>query len=132
MSNSELEALKADILEDGIIDDGEVATLWAKLLDDGVIDQEEADFLFDLNDATSGNANAASWTACFVDCLCSFVLHDDESPGVIDAGEAAYLIEQIQGDGQVDANEKALLIALKTKAQGIDPSLLAFMASVGV
>ena len=59
--NDSLADLKAAILDDGIIDDDEVGKLRERLYADGVIDREEADFLFDLNDAVSGKDNAASW-----------------------------------------------------------------------
>ena len=116
-----LDELKAAILEDGIIDADEVATIEQQLYDDGVIDREEADFLFALNDATSGKENDPGWQALFVKALSDHVLQDEVSPGVIDDDEANYLIEMIQGDGVVDANELALLVNICATATGESP-----------
>lgn len=104
-----LEQLKKEILEDGIIDAAEVKEIEAVIYADGTIDKEEADFLFDLNDAVSEKANDNSWSALFVKAISSFVLDDDASNGEIDEDEAAYLLGKIEGDGQIDSTEKALL-----------------------
>jgi len=117
MKNSEiktLETLKNEILADGIIDAGEVKEIEAAIYADGEIDKEEADFLFDLNDAVSGKDNDASWSDLFVKAISSFVLDDEESNGEIDADETKYLLDQIQGDGQIDSVEMALLVHLKS------------------
>lgn len=108
-----LNELKKEILADGIIDAAEVKEIETVIYADGTIDQEEADFLFDLNDAVSGKGNDKSWSDLFVKAISSFVLDDENSNGEIDEDEAAYLLKQIQGDGQIDATEKALLVHLK-------------------
>lgn len=124
---SGLSELVTSILEDSVIDEGEVGQLRALLLADGIIDRTEADALFQLNDATSGNDNDASWKAFFVESLCAHVLEDDKSPGEVDEDEAAYLKAKIHSDGKVDDNEKALLTALKEKATGTIPGPLSFL-----
>ena len=53
--------LKKSLLEDGVIDAAEVATLKKELYADGIIDKDEAEFLFELNDAVSGHENAPEW-----------------------------------------------------------------------
>lgn len=118
-----LETLKKEILEDGIIDAGEVKEIETVIYADGTIDKEEADFLFDLNDAVSGKDNDSSWKDLFVKAISSFVLDDDESNGEIDEDEASYLHNQIQGDGKIDDVEKALLVSLK-KTLGTLPDSL--------
>lgn len=110
-----LEELKKEILADGIIDAEEVQEIEQVIYEDGKIDQDEADFLFELNDAVSGKDNSSSWAELFIKAIASFVLDDDESNGEIDADEAKYLVEQIQGDGQIDDVERALLIYLKSR-----------------
>ena len=52
-----LQEYKAELLADGIIDANEVKELEQLLFTDGKIDSEEADFLFELNDAVSGKDN---------------------------------------------------------------------------
>ncbi len=118
-----LAEIKAEILEDGIIDAQEAASLKERLYDDGIIDQEEADFLFEVNDAVSGNTNDPAWKDLFVQGVSDFVLADEKTPGEVDADEAAYLIKNIEGDGKIDDVEKALLQNIKAKATSIDPSL---------
>ena len=122
-----LEELKVAILEDGVVDKEEVDQLRTVLYDDGIIDQEEADFMFDLNDAVTGKDNHASWEELFVKVICDFLLEDEESPGEIDETEAAWLVEKIGGDGQVDDLEKKLLASLKEKAKSFPSSLANMM-----
>ena len=119
-----LEELKRELLADGIIDAGEVKELEAVLYEDGVIDKDEVDFLFELNNAVSGKANAPEWKDFFVKAITSFVLDDEQSKGEVDEDEAKYLYDQIKGDGQIDDIEKALLENIKAKSKNF-PTLLA-------
>jgi len=114
-----LEELAKDFIADGVIDAEEVTQLRERLYEDGVIDREEADFLFELNDGTSGNKNAPSWQTFFVEALTDHVLQDDTSPGVLDEDEAEWLIKNVEGDGQIDANEQALIDNIKAKAKSV-------------
>ena len=120
---STLSELKKSILEDGVIDAAEVKQLREVLYADGKIDQEEAEFLFELNDAVSGKDNDPAWEALFIEAITSFLLEDETSPGEIDEGEAQWLLAKIQGDGQLDKTERALLENLKKKA-GALPDIL--------
>ena len=115
-----LEELKKELLADGVIDAAEVAQLKEVLYADGVIDKEEADFLFDLNDAPE-------WTAFFTQAICDFLLKDEVSPGEIDADEEAWLIAKVNNDGQVDEAEKALLRAIKAQAKSFPAGLEALL-----
>lgn len=108
--SQDLNALKISILEDGVIDAEEVTQISSVIWDDGTIDREEADFLFELNDAKK--EAVPEWTALFVKAISAHLLDDDTSPGEIDADEAKWLIGKIMGDGQVDKVEKALLAHL--------------------
>lgn len=109
----------ADVKTDGKVDAAEVAGLRERVYADGVVDQEEADALFAINDACSGNANDPSWEKLFVEGVGDFVLKDEKSPGAIDADEAQYLYDNILKDGEVDSTEKALLQRIKTEATSI-------------
>ena len=124
--------LIADITADGVVDADEVAGMRQRLYADGKIDREEADFLFAINEAVSGNANDPGWRKLFVDAITSHVLEDEESPGVIDEQEAAWLITKIEGDLQVDETEKALLASIKKNAKSIHESLASKMKTWGV
>jgi hypothetical protein len=46
-------------------------------------------------------------------------LEDEESPGEIDEAEGDWLISKIEGDGEYDPTEKALLAKLKSDAKSI-------------
>lgn len=119
-----LDLLKLQLLADGIIDANEVKTIKDVIYDDGKIDREEAEFLFELNDAVSGKDNAPEWKTLFVDAITSYVLDDLLTPNVIDEDEAVYLYEHIKSDGQVDDIELALLENLKSKSKNF-PDILA-------
>ena len=119
----DVQEFKAELLADGIIDAEEVAKLKEVLYADGFIDKEEADFLFELNDAVTGKANDASWEAFFIQAIADFLLKDEVSPGEIDENEAAWLVDKIGADGQVDGTEKALLEKLKAEAKSFPANL---------
>lgn len=122
-----LEQLKKDLLTDGVIDAAEVKELESVLYADGTIDTDEAEFLFELNDAVSGKANDSSWNALFIRAICDYLLCDENTPGEIDSDEAAWLVAKIGADGQVDGVEKELLSALKAKAKSFPASLEALL-----
>lgn len=119
-----LNELKKSILADGVIDETEVQELRKVLFADGKIDTEEAEFLFELNDAVSGKNNHPSWETLFVEAITSLLLDDETSPGEIDDEEAKWLLSKIQGDGQLDKIEQALLDNLKAKAKKLPKSLI--------
>lgn len=122
-----LDELKKDLLSDGIIDVEEVETIKHKIYEDGKIDREEANFLFELNDAVTGNDNAPEWKELFIDAITAYVLEDEMSPDVIDEDEADYLYEQINGDGQIDDTERALLENIKAKAKNFPEKLASLL-----
>ena len=122
-----LDELKNALLEDGIIDAEEVKTIKEVIYEDGKIDKEEADFLFELNDAVTGKDNAPEWNTLFIDAITAFVLEDEVSPGEIDDDEADYLYDQIKGDGQVDATERARLENIKAKAKNFPEKLASLL-----
>ena len=119
-----LTELKKELLADGVIDAAEVKTIKEVIYEDGKIDKEEAEFLFDINDAVSGKENAQEWNDLFINAITSFMLEDETSPNEIDDEEAKYLYEKIKGDGQVDELERALLENLKAKSNNF-PEILA-------
>lgn len=127
-----LDTLVEAVIADGTVDDAEVVELETALYADGVIDQEEADALFTINDAVSGAANSPNWDTLFVRAITDFVLADEETPGVVDEGEAAYLIGKIEGDGTVDGAELALARNIKATATSVHPTLEAKFVEWGV
>ena len=118
-----LHELKNELLADGIIDSAEVQKMKDALYADGVIDKEEAEFLFEINDAVSGKENAKEWGSFFAQAICDFLLKDENSPGEIDAQEAAWLLDKVGADGKVDDVEKALLVKLQSEAKNFPTEL---------
>lgn len=118
-----LQQLKSEILADGIIDVAEVKELEAALFADGKIDTEEAEFLFELNNAVSGKSNHASWETLFIKAISSYLLEDDNSAGEIDPKEAEWLYNKVKGDGQIDSVEKNLLLSLKARSKNFPANL---------
>ena len=114
--SEKLNELKLSILADGIIDAEEVITIKQAVYEDGKIDREEADFMFELNDAVSGKENHYTWKDLFVKVITDHLLKDDTSYGSVDDDEADYIICKIQGDGKIDEIEKALLLKIIEKA----------------
>lgn len=124
-----LEELKNAIIADGIVDASEVETIRARLYADGKIDRDEAAFMFDVNDAVTGASNHESWQKLFVDVLCDNLLQDEESPNEVDAEEASWLLNKIQGDGKFDAAEKALLAELNRRSLKMPAALKIYIQS---
>lgn len=124
-----LSELAKDIIDDGIVDAEEVIKIKERVYADGVVDREEADFLFEINDAVSGAANDPGWKELFVQALTDHVLQDEVSPGELDEDEAKYLIEKIEGDGKIDDVELALLENILSKADKVTDGFRAFVSS---
>ena len=124
-----LSELLADIVEDGIVDVDEVVRIRERLYADGIIDREEADFLFGVNDAVSGNDNDPGWQTLFVEALTNHVLEDEISPGEVDDDETEYLISKIEADDRVDDVELALLVNIIAQATKTTDKLQAFVLS---
>lgn len=115
--------LKNSILADGKIDEAEVQMLRKELFADGIIDRDEANLLFELNDATSGKNNHSSWQNLFVEAITAHLLEDEDSPGEIDDTEATWLISCIEKRGVQEANIKVLLKNIKIKAKKVSEKL---------
>jgi hypothetical protein len=127
--NTPLEELAKEIIADGIVDNDEVKGIRERIYADGVIDREEADFLFSINDAVSGNNNVPAWKDLFVEAITNHVLGDEVSPGEVDDDETDYLIEKIEGDGRVDDIELELLVNIAVNAKSTTEKLQQFILS---
>lgn len=120
-----LNAVKKAVIADGVVDAGEVEMMKKVVYGIGGgagegVDRAEADMLFDINDATSGNeGHDPSWKEFFVEAIAKHVLEDEVSSGEIDEAEGEWLISRIEGDDKYDDNEKALLTHIKANAKGI-------------
>lgn len=122
-----LQQLKEEVLADGVISEVEAGELDAVLFADGKISGDEAEFLFDLNDAVSGAANHPAWEALFIKGISSHVLDDESSEGEIDGTEAAWLCYKIKGDGQIDPLERKLLLFLQERSVSFPDELASLL-----
>ena len=95
------------------------------------ISAAEAAFLFELNHATAGAANAPAWRDLFVKAVTMHLLFAGGSPDRIDEAEAHWLLAQIRVDKASLDNERALLAYLKQEA-GLHPLLLPLCERLGV
>lgn len=130
-----LSSIKSAILEDGVVDLEEVQMLRRVIYGAGgaggaEVDRAEAELIFELNDATSGNENVSEWKTFFVEAISKHVLEDEFSPNEIDDEEGDWLISKIEGDGQLDDNEKSLLSVINQKATSISEKLNNLMQEV--
>jgi sigma-B regulation protein RsbU (phosphoserine phosphatase) len=115
-----LAAMKQKVLAEGLIDEAAVDQIRRVIYGPGgssgeAVDRKEGKLLFDLNDATTGKPNHASWKTLFVEALTSHVLDDARSPGEVDEEEAFWLIERIEADGVYDENELSLLNEIRNR-----------------
>lgn len=74
-----LEAIRAHVLADGVIDEAETERVRAFLFAAGgagnvAITREEADFLFDLNDAAHEAGNAPAWADLFMKAIANHLM----------------------------------------------------------
>ncbi len=124
-----LDSVKTAVIADGIVDDDEVEMLKKVVYGQGGaggsgVDRAEADMLFDINDATTGNAgHATSWQGFFVEAIAKHVLGDEGSANEVDEEEGDWLISRIEGDESYDSNETALLRYIKANAKAISGKL---------
>lgn len=118
-----LENLLSAVVADKVVDSEEVAQIRTAIYADGTIDLEEVEFLFNVNDAVTGNDNDAGWDELFVEAVTDNVMAD----GTIDSDEVEMLVRLIGADGQVDGAEKKLLENLKARNGGSLPTELETM-----
>jgi hypothetical protein len=120
---NKLDKLLKDVTEDGTVDADEVRRMRKELFADGLIETEEVEFLFAVNDVVSGNDNDPGWKILFVEAISSHILAD----GTIDQEEVSLLTCKIQGDGEVDEVERALLLNLKSQVKEFPSELEALL-----
>jgi hypothetical protein len=124
LTDATLDAAREAFLADGVIDDEEVDQIRTIVYGSGGssgarVDRTEAHFLFDLNDAVTGESNTDAWPELFVEAIASHVLDDEESPGAVDEDEAEWLRDRIEGDDTYDATERQLLAEIVDRAESL-------------
>lgn len=117
-----MQELLKDILLDGIIDSSEVVSLEAAIFADGTVDEEELRAMGELNEKAT--TKCPEFGELFTKVVKAYALEDDNTPGVIDADEAAIILEVVNNDGVVDDIEKAAILAVCGEATSIDSAEL--------
>jgi len=87
------------------------------------IGRAEAEFLFDLDNATSSARNDPAWRDLFVKAITMYLLFAGPSPEQVCEAEATWLLEHIDADRHDRDNERALLAYLRQEAQALHPAL---------
>ncbi len=92
----------------------------------------EAEMLFELEDATAGRENHPDWRPLFFKALTMHLVFSGMDHDRIEAGDAAWLAEQIRADGSRDETERALLSHLKAEVERIHSTLDPVFAKFGL
>jgi len=132
-----LSTLRETVSEGGVIGDRDCEAVMRVVYGPGGaagnrIDRAEADFLFDLNDATTGRENCPAWRALFVEAISAFLLEDPKSPGVVDSEESDWLVGHCGRDRKIDGNERALLSYLRRHASTMPPKLVKLLDGLNI
>ena len=110
-STATLQEVYEHVTAGGIVDQGRLNSLQKCLDSDWQITQQEAELLFQINDATSQNqGHTPEWQEFFIDAITKHDVFDMTSPGEIDEPEGNWLAALIAKDGRCDSNELQLLI----------------------
>lgn len=114
--------LARTVAADGRVSAEELRSLRQLGWGDGQIHREEAEALFAINRAISGQD--AGWTDFFVEAVAEYVLNGTEPRHMCTEDEAAWLIAQIEHDGRVESvAELETLVRIVERAQNVPDSL---------
>jgi len=113
------------IVEDGFIDDSEVAAIRAEIFgDDGEDGSDVSEGEFRMVDQIKNSVEYGQWVPAFEVLYIEAGVNYAARDGEVDANEAAVLNEIIGADGMTDALEEHLLISLRASGATIHPSLM--------
>jgi hypothetical protein len=120
----------------GVIDKADVEVIrrlvYGMASQNGIaISRTEAEFLFELNDATAGQANDPSWRDLFVKAVTMYLLFAGDTPDRVDEPEAHWLLTRVNAEGSCE-NERALLAYLKKEVGAMHPLLQPLCQRMGV
>lgn len=116
-SNATAHQILDHIKKGGRIDQECIASLTAQLDRDWVIDLNEAEFLFQVNQAIGERDDEMElWTPFFRDNIARFILFDLHTPGEIDEPEGNWLADMLDRFGCGNSSEKALLKYIRVNA----------------
>ena len=105
-----------DIIARRAITDFDVARLRRAFYKDGVITPEEAEQLFEANDACG--VKDATWTEFFNEALTDYLVNQATPEGYVTAENADWLIERIARDGEIETKtELEILVNVLERAR---------------
>lgn len=114
-----------EILSRGKIVEADITALRRVVYEDGVITPNEADLLFKLNDACP--MKVAGWSDLFVEAITDYLVLQERPNGYLTAANAAWLIDRISHDGQIESRtELELVVSVLEKARWAPVSLVTF------
>ena len=121
-----LEAIKDSVLTSNRIDQDDIAiiknVIYGPASEGGIgICREEAELLFQLNNATKSSDNVADWKVLFVKATAMHLLYRGNSPETIDEVEAQWLVGQIEESRSDHSNEIDLLDYVIKEAEKVHP-----------
>jgi hypothetical protein len=109
----------------GSIKDTDVLRLRRVFYENGCISTEEAETLFELNDACP--VQDATWADCFIEMLTDYLVNQVRPEGYLTADNADWLIARIAKDGKVNSKtELDLLVNVLDKARWAPERLVRF------
>jgi hypothetical protein len=110
------------ILADGHVDLEETQALRKEYYADGLVEEAELREVFAIKDGSE--SYVPEFAELVADMIADFALEDEETPGVVDAHEAAVLVELIGADGVFDDAERLGIQIIADTADEIDDALL--------
>jgi hypothetical protein len=106
------------------ISDEEVLKLRRYVWSDGSISPDEAQQLFELNDAATPSND---WSDFFVEAMCDYLIGRGQPLGYVTEADAEWLTHRINRDGRIDTHgELELIVKLFERAEYVPESLKRF------
>ncbi|PCI41790.1 MAG: hypothetical protein COB46_02400 [Rhodospirillaceae bacterium] len=113
----ELQDLKVEIYQDGVVDAREVKTLRTVLRLYG-LGEQEARLLLDLNNVLSNHDRHSDFDKLLVESITDYVLDDDK---VLSDEKLNWLNENFFKDDRIDQNEKDIIETIDKTAKTMPP-----------
>ena len=92
-----------------------------------MVDRDEAEMLFQINNAVSKGDHDQSWPDLLIEAITSHVLKDEMSAGELDEEEAKFVIDQIENDGEIDGTGLELLVNISASVKQAPESFQKFV-----
>ena len=115
----------AEILQRGQVRADDVLALRRTIFEDGAVSPDEAELLFQIDQAEG--PHDAGWSELFCEALTDYLVHQSAPAGYVSAENAQWLTERINHDGHVNSDtELELLVKILDTARFSPDSLVKF------